>query len=633
MSTVRPLRFYEFLSSAAQRWPEKESFRRRLPGGELRGRSYAEMKRLMDQLAAGLIQAGLQVGDRVLLLCDTSPNWLIADAALVSAGGVSTPRGTDVTDDDLNYIIPHSECRFALVQKSKDRQRLEKMRGAFPSLERIWVIEDDRAEFAGGAESVGALLESGQTALAGDAQLVQRRVAATDPNALATLIYTSGTTGAPKGVMLNQTGWIQAIYRALDRIAFRESDRVLSLLPPWHAFERTVEYACAARGIDFLTTNIGSLKQDLVEFRPTVFPSVPRIWESVYNGIMAQLKKGTPGRQRLFHFFLSVGEMWAARKAVLLGYDPQVERPNFVLGFLRRLLALIALCALMPLKLLSMLIFKRIHGAVGGKLRVSVSGGSALPAVVDRFLQAIGIPVVEGYGLTETSAIISTRDLSHPTALTVGTPLEGYQLRIKDESGVDVKSRPGARGTLWVKSDQILMGYYKRPELNDLCFDRDGFFDTGDIMMMTYRGELRFAGRAKDTIALGGGENVEPVPIEDKLIESEFIDQVMVVGDDRKSLGALIVPNFDRVRARVNGAPADVRQWNEHKDVRQLFRGEITRLISKDTGFKSFETIPGNCFYVAPRNFDLDTEMTRTLKMKRPVIKDNFAPQINAMYE
>ncbi len=634
MAHSKPRYFYDFLAQAAERWPEKQSFRRRLPDGTLAGRSFGRMKELMDALTAGLIGAGVSIGDRITFLCDISPNWLICDAAIVSAGGVSTPRGTDVTDDDIIYIVSHSESRFALVQKEKDRARLEGLKSRFPKLERIWVIETDSGELAEGPGSVGELIQAGGSALQSNPALVRERVAATDPTALATLIYTSGTTGAPKGVMLSQSGWITGIFHVLGRVDFRETDRAVSLLPPWHAFERGVEYAITICGIDFLVSNIGSLKQDLADFKPTIFPSVPRIWESVYNGILANLKKQPPGKQKLFAFFLSVGASWARLKAIFLGYDLQVERSFFLIALFRRLFALLGLIALAPLKgLAGVLVFGKIHAAVGGKLRVSISGGSALPAVVDRFLQAIGIPVIEGYGMTETSAIISVRELRRPTGGTVGTPIDGYQIRIKNEAGQDVSGIPGQKGTLWVKSDQILMGYYKRPELNEIVFDKDGYFDTGDIMKLTWRGELMFAGRAKDTIALAGGENVEPVPIEDKLIESDFIDQIMVVGDDKKTLGALIVPNFDQVKRVIADAPADAKAWNQHKEIRALYRKEITRLISKETGFKAFESIPGNCFYVVPRAFDLEREMTKTMKMKRPVIKEQFESEINAMFE
>ncbi|MCB1318958.1 MAG: AMP-binding protein [Leptospiraceae bacterium] len=626
-----PRYFYDMVAGTARRFPDRESFRRRMPNGSFVGRTYSEMLGMIDGLVAGLVHIGLNIGDRVTFLCDISQNWLITDCGIVSAGGVSVPRGTDVTREDIIYIVSHSESRFAFVQREKDRKRLEELRSNFPTLERIFVIEQDDGSLATGADTLGALIAEGQALLQQKPGLSEERRLQTDPDALATLIYTSGTTGAPKGVMLNQSGWIAGIRRVLKRVGFQESDRVVSLLPPWHAFERAVEYAIASLGINFLVSDINYLKEDLADFKPTIFPSVPRIWETVYNGILAKIKKESPGKQKVFFFFLKIGTVWSNHRATLSGYDTQIQRQPLLLNFIRRCWALNVLCWLLPLKLLSGAIFGKIHKAVGGHLRTSISGGSALPAVVDRFLQAIGIPVVEGYGMTETSAIISIRHLTRPTPGTVGTPIDGYQIKLKDEQGNIVKGI-GEKGTLWVKSDQILMGYYKRPELNDIVFDSDGFFDTGDIMKLTWRGELMFAGRAKDTIALGGGENIEPVPIEDKLLESAYIDQIMVVGDDQKTLGALIVPNFELVMSRFRDISSDYATWNDNRELRQLFRTEITRLINRQNGFKSFETIPGNCFYLVPRNFDRDTEMTRTLKMKRPVIKTNFEKNIKNMY-
>ena len=582
---------------------------------------------------AGLLQVGLKTGDRVLFLCDTSSYWLVTDAAITGAGAVSVPRGTDVTDEDISYIDNHSEANFAIVQKKKDMERLKSMSDKIPTVKTIYYMEEDNLELASGSHTLGDLAEKGRVALSKDAALVSRTVGATDPKALATLIYTSGTTGEPKGVMLSQSGWIYAILTTLKRTGFKSDDVAVSLLPPWHAFERAAEYALAYKGMEFTVSDINVLREDLKEIRPTIFPSVPRIWESIYNGIIGKIKKESAGKQKVFNFFLSVGATWFKYRSILMNFDYQVKKRNFVLSFFYRFYALIVLILLSPLKALSMKIFAPIRQALGGRLRVSVSGGSALPGVVDRFLSAIGIMVLEGYGMTETSAVISSRTEQKPTPGTVGVPLAGYEIKLKDDTGKEVTSVPGAKGTLWVKSEQILMGYYKRPQLNDVVFDKDGFFDTGDLMTLNWRGELMFAGRAKDTIALAGGENIEPVPIEDKLLQSEFIDQVMVVGDDKKTLGAIIVPAYENVRGALGSdAPESTELWDASKPVRDLFRKEVTRLISKDTGFKSFEVIPGNCFYVSPRGFDQDTEMTRTLKMKRPVIKENFKQQIDELY-
>ncbi|MBI3396531.1 MAG: AMP-binding protein, partial [Spirochaetia bacterium] len=411
-----------------------------------------------------------------------------------------------------------------------------------------------------------------------------------------------------------------------------ENDRGMSLLPPWHVYERILEYYSVMQGIDFLITNMSSLRDDLRDFKPTIFPSVPRIWESVYNGIMGRVSKESKIKRKIFSFCLSVGQLWSRKVAVLFGYNPAVQKPFFLVSFFKRVWALNVLCFLLLPKLFAKKVFSNIHQALGGRLRISVSGGSALPAHVDRFLSAVGILVVEGYGMTEVCGIIAVRSSEKPTPGALGRPLRGYQIRLKDETGADVSGQVGKKGVLWVKTDQLFAGYYREPELTRSMFDADGFYDTGDVMILSYRGELMFAGRAKDTIVLGGGENVEPSPIEDRLLESPYVDQVVVVGNEKKTLAALLVPNVDKVREAVPGAPESTEEWNHHPDVRALFKAEIGRLITRDKGFKPFEMIPGNHFAVLPRGFDPDREMTRTLKIKRNVVFDNYAAAIHAIY-
>ncbi|MBI3396808.1 MAG: AMP-binding protein, partial [Spirochaetia bacterium] len=474
--------FYDLLANTAARFPDKTSFRRRTGKG-LEGITFSELKERVDALTAGLIDEGIKIGDRVTFLCDASPNWILADLSIISAGGVCVPRGTDVTNDDITYIVSHSGSRYAIVQRERDRKRLKSLSKKISSLKHVYVLEADDGSLASGKGSVSELMKNGRALLLAKPDTMTKRLQAVDPNELATLIYTSGTTGSPKGVMLNQTGWLYAVDKVLERVGFVPEDRAVSLLPPWHAFERANEYGVLQVGLDFAVSDINVLRQDLAEHRPTVFPSVPRIWESIYNGIIAKIKKEPETKQKVFGFFLRVGEIWADQKAVLTGCDPQVQKPLPGVNEARRILALLILIGISPAKFLAGRVFSSIHAAVGGHLRISVSGGSALPGVVDRFFSAIGIKVLEGYGMTETSAVISVRPEDRPTRGTVGTPLSGYEIRIKDDKG-NVQSGPGKKGNLWVKSHQILMGYYKRPELNRVVFDDDGFFDTGDIMML-----------------------------------------------------------------------------------------------------------------------------------------------------
>lgn len=627
--------FYDLLTNVSEQFPNKVSFRKRAKDSkDFPGFTFLDLKTRVDELTAGLIAEGVSIGDRITYLCDATPHWIQADLAIITAGAVSVPRGTDVVDEDIIYIISHSESRFAIVQTSVEKERLLKLKDKnFPFLEKIFIMEVEKAgDLAQTEDSIEILREKGRKYLISNPTLVKDRLNQTNPDALATLIYTSGTTGSPKGVMLSQTGWITGITSVIDRLSLNANDRGVSLLPPWHAFERAVEYAILALGIEFTVSNMGSLKEDLKDFKPTIFPSVPRIWESVYSGILGKISKVGGFKEKLFKFCLAVGVFWSKQKAILFDYDPKIFKLNFFISVFRRKLALVLLVLISPLKLIAVLVFMPIHKALGGSLRISISAGSALPSIVDTFLSAIGIKVLEGYGMTETSAVVSIRAIEKPTKLTVGIPITGYEVKIKDDHNNDVTST-GKKGTLWVRSNQILKGYYKRPELNDKVFDKDGFFDTGDIMMINYRGELMFAGRAKDTIALAGGENVEPIPIEDKLHESPYIDQVMVVGHDKKTLGALIVPNFENVKSQIPSSPSDTKLWNDDKEIRNLFKKEITSLVSKHNGFKNFEQIPGNCFYLAAQQFNPDTEMTRTLKMKRNVIQENYQKQIDNMYK
>jgi long-chain acyl-CoA synthetase len=632
-SIDKPKRFYDLLVNVSSKFPDKISFRKRSKDGKsFPGTSFSELKTIVDEIAAGLIHEGIEIGDRVTYLCDATPNWIQSDLAIVTVGGVSVPRGTDVVDEDIIYILSHSESRFAIVQSLKEKERLEKLKTNFPKLEKIYFMESDKSgTLAEGSNTILDLREKGRKMLEMDPSLVISRLNLTDPDELATLIYTSGTTGAPKGVMLSQTGWITAILAVIERLSFNSEDRGVSLLPPWHAFERAVEYAILALGIDFTVSNMTNLKDDLRDFKPTIFPSVPRIWESVHAGIMGRIAKVGGFKEKLFNFCLSVGEFWSNQKSIVMDYDVQIFPINPVVSFIRKKIAILKMILCLPFKFLAFLVFLPIHKALGGQLRVSISAGSALPSSVDTFLSSIGIKVLEGYGMTETSAVVSIRYMEKPTKLTVGVPIGGYEVKLKDDRNQDIKET-GKKGTLWIKSKQILKGYYKRPDLNDKVFDKDGFFDTGDIMIITHRGELMFAGRAKDTIALAGGENVEPVPIEDRLHVSQYIDQVMVVGHDKKTLGVLIVPKFEIVKNLFPNIPEDTNVWNENKELRTLFKKEITTLVSKENGFKNFEQIPGNCFYILPKQFDPDQEMTRTLKMKRNIIQENYQKNIDEMY-
>lgn len=634
---TEPKTIYGLYKRAVEINPKMKTFLKRRGDGQIEGYTFPELLKMLEEIAAGLIEVGLQKKDKVLFLCDNSNHWMLINSSIIAAGGICVPRATDVTDEDIKYITNHSEAKFAIVQNQKTYNKLLSLLETLPTLskERIYILEDENGYLLKNHPKSlwDNLIERGKKKLQEKSNLIEELDKNSNPEELSVLIYTSGTTGTPKGVMLTQKGWIASARNSLEKLTIKPMDTCISLLPPWHAFEQIIEYCFLYYPLPIMITDINNLRADLEYFRPTIMPSVPRIWESLYNGIISKVKKETLIKQKIFYFFLKVGEIWFRYHSILGGFDFQIKKKFWLKDLIDRSIALIILILLSPLKLISIKIFAPIKKALGGRLRASLSGGSALPEVVDKFLSAIGLIVAEGYGLTETSAVITVRDFDRLTPGTIGTPLRGYQIKLKNDKGEDIKHIPGEKGTLWVKSEQVTLGYYKRDDLNKIVFDSDGFFDTGDLMRINWRGQLFFAGRAKDTIVLAGGENIEPVPIEDKLLQSEFIDQVMVVGDEKKTLGALIVPNFELVKQKFPNVSNDYSQWNSDQSIRQLFRDEISKYINPKNGFKSFELIPKDTFYIVPRQFDLATEMTKTLKMKRTVIKENFKKEIEDMYK
>ena len=622
---------YHFLQASAKKFPERVTFRRKTDRG-YEGRTYQELLSLVNRLTAGLLRIGLKRGDRVLFLCDPSALWLPVDLAIITAGGISTPRGTDITDDELRYIATHAECRIAFVQNEKTADRIRALHKDLPELKYLITLEDGKGAISIGDHSLTLLATKGNVVLANHPNLIADRLAQVAAEEVATIIYTSGTTGLPKGVMLSQKAMVETVKMTHRRFPALPHDAAISILPPWHVYERMLEYVYMGHGMDFLVSNISHLKDDMAAFKPTMISSVPRIWESVYNGIQTKVQKGGAAKKLIFGFFLRIGAAWARNRAIIGGYDFRIERPSAILSILRKTGTAITLGLLFPLKALSNVIFAPIRAALGGRVRMSFSGGSALPSHVDKFLGAIGVMVIEGYGMTETCAITSSRTEKMPSSGTIGSLADGIFFKLIDEAGKDVSQIPGKKGVLWLKSVQLFAGYYKMPDVTRALFDTDGYFNTGDIMKVNYRAELIFAGRAKDTVVLAGGENVEPGPIEERLCESRFISQCVVTGSERKHLSVLIVPDFENIKTALPKIPAEPAPWNAMPEVRDFFKKEILRLISKENGFKAFELIPGNAFTLLPRPFDAEKEMTKTLKIKRNVVLENYQREIAAMY-
>jgi len=432
--------------------------------------------------------------------------------------------------------------------------------------------------------------------------------------------------------MLNNRNYMHQIRAPHTPLDIRNTDIFLSVLPVWHSYERAIEYVAAFTGCSVAYSKLLSqvLIEDMGKVRPTIFPSVPRIWESVKRGILRNIDSESGVKRALAYFFIAVGTAHSKLKVRFRGLLPQFKPRS---RFLDALVAFLPLLLLTPLNLLGqLLVFKKIKHRLGGRFRFGVSGAGALPPHVDEFFSAAGILLLEGYGLTESAPIISARDCRRPVPGTIGKPLPEVEAKVVDESGKVLG--PGEKGVLHVRGPNIMVGYYKRPDLTAQAVSKDGWLNTGDLVMLTRQGEIKFMGRAKETIVLLGGENIEPTPIEDTICESEYVEQVMVVGHDQRCLGALVVPNMENLGkfAQQNGIafqkPGDLL-GNER--VFRLIVDEIDSRVSPKRGFKLYERI--SKVALLPRPFEKGTEMTHTLKLKRDVIGSLYGRQITEMFK
>lgn len=453
------------------------------------------------------------------------------------------------------------------------------------------------------------------------------------PDDLVTIIYTSGTTSDPKGVMLTHRNFMHNVNNVPISIGdLNEKDRFLSVLPSWHIYERTVEY-CAI-GIGASTAYSRPFKQillpDLLLEKPTLMCTVPRIWQSLYKGIVHGVKNGGKLQQWLFFKSLDIAKKYKHAKRILEGTIPLFERNQFSEQEIENAKKTVSNLSLLY-KISNKLIFKKIRDMLGGEIKFAISGGGALPEDIDIFFDALDVLVLEGYGLTETSPVVAGRKQCNPVMFTVGEPIIETEIKIVNKENLNLDVSNGKPGVVMVKGDLVMKGYFKN-EHKTVEAIKDGWFNTGDLGKKTYNGKyLKIIGRIKDTIVLAGGENVEPQPLEDKLKESPYINMAIVVGQDKSRLGALIVPDFETLKEYAQEKHINYRSNDDllkNREILSLFQQEQNRLISKENGFQPFEIVMG--IALLANEFSLEKgEMTESLKLKRFVIHEKYQEEID----
>jgi long-chain acyl-CoA synthetase len=599
--------------------------------------SYKKLFEEVSLFAAGLYRLGVRRGDRLGLISDNRKEWLIADLAGISLGAADVPRGRDATDQEISYILSFSECEIVFVENTEMLEKTAGQRENIPTMKKLIVLDPGFSLDQLKAKpkkldiiTFGEVMELGKKQSAKDPDLIEREIDKGEIDDVVTLIFTSGTTGEPKGVMLSNRSYLHQVEGVPKIVDIQPGDIWLSVLPVWHSFERVIQYVAigTASALGY-SKPIGKIMlQDFLALKPQWMGSVPRIWESIKGGVYRSVATKSPVSRILFHFFVWSGGHFAQLKNMLLGRIPRFKNRSRLFD---KIIAFLPFLLLLPFKLLGdRLVFSAIKKKLGGRFRAGVSGGGSLPAAVDIFFQAAGITLLNGYGLTETGPVVAVRNFFRPIPLTLDV-FPGTEIRIVDETGKD--QPPNTKGLILARGPQLMKGYYKSPELTASIIDEEGWLSTGDLGVWTRDGEFDIRGRAKDTIVLSGGENLEPGPIESKLRESPYIEQAMVVGQDQKFLGALIVPDAKEIERyiKANHVPYISRDdMLELPDVQELINSEIQELVSAKNGFKLFERIYR--FAVIPRSFEIGRELSAKQEVKRHVINDIYAKEIRALF-
>ena len=600
--------------------------------------SYKELGRIIEKLGTGLIDIGVKKGDHIGLISDNRFEWMMCDLSILGTGACDVPRGSDTTPNELEYIFRHAGIKISFVENIKQLQKLYSIAENLPDLKTLILIDaanlkkDDYPliEIYTMDELIargGKLIEYGDNRF----DKAWRNV---KPDDLATIIYTSGTTGQPKGVMLLHKNIMHNVLSAPYSIPVTRGDKFLSILPTWHSFERTIEYILLNVGASNAYSKPAAqiLMKDLELEKPNYIASVPRIWESIYNAIYYKISKDSVIKRAMFFFFVKSGIVHHKMKLLRKNLLPTFEPKRITKRFFEVIFSSVVELLLKPISYIGdKIVYSKIREKTGGQLKAGISGGGALQRHVDEFFAGINLTILEGYGLTETSPVVAVRTFERPVLYTVGQPMRGVQVKIVDEHGNELKV--GQKGIVMVKGDLVMKGYYKDDKATHDVITPDGWLNTGDIGRLTITGELQITGRAKDTIVLLGGENIEPLPIELAMSQSRYIHEAMVVGQDKKTLGALIVPEYDNIieYAKEHGIEYNsINDLLEKQEIRDLIRNEIREFVSLKYGFRNVEYISN--FVLLPNPFQIGRELKHTLKKRRNIIYEMYHDYIEAIY-
>jgi long-chain acyl-CoA synthetase len=564
--------------------------------GAWRDVTHQEAAARVQALSLGLRELGLVAGDKVAILAETRLEWALTDYACLCARTTDVPIYPTLPANQVEYILHDAGAAAVVCSTAAQVEKIRAVKGGLPSLRHVIVFD---AGAGGDGVLTLAELEARGRAAAAQYPRFKEEALAVRPDDLATLIYTSGTTGQPKGVMLTHDNICSNVRGSVETLRVSEDDSCLALLPLSHILERMVDYYFVHVGVTInYAESVDAFAQNLQEVRPTVVAAVPRVYEKVYARVLENAHTGGAVKRGIFQWAKRVGERWAAHRLAGIGVPLALKLTHAIAD---------------------RLVFSKLRARTGGRIKLFVSGGAPLSAEIGRFFYSAGLPVIEGYGLTETSPVLTLNPLQRPKFGTVGKPIPGVQIKI------------AADGEILAKGANIMQGYYNKPAETREAIDTDGWFHTGDIGELDADGYLKITDRKKDLLKTAGGKYIAPQPIENTVRLNKFVASAVVLGDQRKFPVILIVPNFDQLE-----------RWAKERNLTYASPAELIRLA--DVQAKMEREVMGGLRNLAKfempkkvvlieRDFTIESgELTPSLKVKRRQVEKNYKDLIDRVY-
>ena len=581
---------YGLFCQRVERTPDKIAYSQ-FESGHWIDYSWKQMSVLIDRWCDAFLNSGLKQGDRVAILLPNSTHWVCFDQAAHALGLVVVPLYMDDRAENMAYIMDYTQSQLLFIDSAQHWQELYDDKSTdLGHLKHIISLADFDEHSDERLKSLGNWLPETATHF---------EPAVEDPNQLASIIFTSGTTGRPKGVMLSHANILANAFGCVRYGPFVPDDVFVSFLPLSHTFERTVGYymTIMAGAKVVYARSISELGEDLINKQPTVIVTVPRIFERVYQKIMTQLNEGSPIKKKLFELTVETG--WAR-------FEYQQGRGSWKPGFL-----------LMPL--LDKLVGAKIRNKLGGRLRIAIAGGAPLPQVIGKTFIGLGVNITQGYGMTETSPVLSSNLLDKNKPASIGLPL------------LDVELKLGENNEILARGPNVMMGYWQNDEATKATFTEDGWLKTGDCGKIDEEGFIHIIGRIKEILVLANGEKVPPADMESAISEDALFEQTMVIGEGKPYLSVLVVLNRElwKTHAQQLGVPDDDETVFSRPEVEQFLVGRIAEQIDH---FPGYAKIYKTAAMLTPWTVE-NGLLTPTLKLKRPILQDKFSKEIAGLYK